>query len=134
MKIKTIKLTGNQLNWAVATCLFDQAILCNSNDKTKAITIDAYAGIKEELIETNGWIENYSPSTNWAHGGEIVEKNLIITSPHPSKKWVARSYMDLTEFEGDTLLIAAMRCFVQSQLGDEIEVPDELMSETEALA
>jgi hypothetical protein len=29
-------------------------------------------------------------------------------------------------FWGDTPLIAAMRCFVTSKLGDEIEIPEEL--------
>lgn len=28
---------------------------------------------------------------------------------------------------GPTLLIAAMRCYVASKLGDEVEVPDELL-------
>jgi hypothetical protein len=29
--------------------------------------------------------------------------------------------------EGPTVLIAAMRCFCCSQLGDEIEIPEELL-------
>jgi hypothetical protein len=28
--------------------------------------------------------------------------------------------------EGDTCLIAAMRCYVASKLGDEVEIPEEL--------
>jgi hypothetical protein len=38
------------------------------------------------------------------------------------KQWVAmdKSY-------GPTPLVAAMRCYVASQLGDEVDVPDELV-------
>ena len=30
---------------------------------------------------------------------------------------------------GPTILIAALRCYVASKLGDEVEVPDELLRE-----
>jgi len=31
--------------------------------------------------------------------------------------------------EGDTPLIAAMRCYVASKLGDEVDVPEELLEQ-----
>lgn len=108
MKFKTTELTGTALDWAV---------------------------VKADGVENMEYVwprlNNYSPSSNWGQGGPIIQKNLIVTSPDPMHNWLARSYMDATEFYGDTPLIAAMRCFVASQLGDEVEVPDDL-AKTEA--
>jgi hypothetical protein len=44
---------------------------------------------------------------------------------HDGFEWWARIWAD-EDYEGPTPLIAAMRCYVASQLGDEVEVPDEL--------
>jgi hypothetical protein len=35
---------------------------------------------------------------------------------------------DLTRAEGPTPLIAAMRCYVASKLGDTVEIPEELLT------
>jgi hypothetical protein len=37
--------------------------------------------------------------------------------------------MYISESEGPTPLIAAMRCYVASKLGDEVEIPSELGSQ-----
>jgi hypothetical protein len=42
--------------------------------------------------------------------------------------WIATGY--LVEECAPTPLIAAMRCYVASKLGDEVDVPDELTEET----
>ena len=70
--------------------------------------------------------ETYNPSTNWAQGGPIIERERILIQPEIcSNAWNAIS-MQGTEDYGPTPLIAAMRCYVASKLGDEIEVPSEL--------
>lgn len=72
---------------------------------------------------------SYSPSTDWAQGGPIIDLEDISVMrvykdwPHP---WCA----ELGEkhfVNAPTPLIAAMRCYVASKLGDEVEVPDELL-------
>ncbi len=73
----------------------------------------------------------YSPSTNWAQGGPIIERELIGTGPRPESSiwpepWLAASPKDDAMFWGATPLIAAMRCYVTSKLGDSVEVPEEL--------
>lgn len=68
----------------------------------------------------------YAPSTNWAQGGPIIERGLIVISPDPQHGWRAMPYMDATKFYGPTPLIAAMRCYVASVLGDEVYVPEEV--------
>lgn len=78
----------------------------------------------------------YSPSTDWSCGGPIIEREFMsITEPDPwcmhvdsslDNKWRAMKVnYDKREYEfhqfGETPLIAAMRCYVASKFGDEVE-------------
>jgi hypothetical protein len=79
-----------------------------------------------------------SYSTNWAPSGPIIEREFIelnvMAAGHTSASvtfdtWLAstaRHDEDMVEASGPTPLIAAMRCFVASKLGDEVEIPEEL--------
>jgi hypothetical protein len=67
-----------------------------------------------------------SYSTNWAPSGPIIERKKIEIFIR-DEEWFAHSQLSTPEdFHGDTPLIAAMRCFVASQLGDEVNVPEGL--------
>lgn len=84
----------------------------------------------------------FSPSTDWSQGGPIIEreiyklfKNVAGTytaqtktrSPYYSPTFNADIGTDVVKsVSGPTPLIAAMRCYVASKLGDEVEVPEEL--------
>ena len=104
--MKTSKLQGAALDWAVAKCIH----LINGDDLDIGF-IKEYA---------------YTPSTNWAQGGPIIEREKIALSYDTGRfGWVASFYAGDDVF-GGTPLIAAMRCYVASKLGDEIEVPEEL--------
>ena len=77
-------------------------------------------------------IEDYHPSTDWAQGGPIIEREGIsIVEQGDAAEWVASLY-NYPEGDwhlhttGPTPLIAAMRCYVASKLGDEIDLPKEL--------
>lgn len=120
MKIKTSELIGPALDWAVAKC-----------EKAGISSFDTDKGI---LLNTAG--NQYSPSTNWAQGGPIIERCQLEISHAYNDYWVAayshphfsgrvKSYF---KQDGPTPLIAAMRCYVASKLGDEVDVPDELTS------
>jgi hypothetical protein len=70
-----------------------------------------------------------SYSTDWAQGGPIIERNLITIFRH-DEEWFAHSQLSTPEdFHGDTPLIAAMRCFVASQLGDAIDISEEIATD-----
>lgn len=108
-KIKTSELTGVALDWAVAKC----------------------RGFNDYVPKR----DNYS--TCWNKGGSIIERECVCTyasgacsaAPKNPDHWVAEILETdrvRTEY-GPTPLIAAMRCYVASKLGDEIEVPDELI-------
>jgi hypothetical protein len=114
--MKTSELTGAALDWAVAKCEFVGDL--------------PFVNIGGELRNKHdAWW--YHPSTNWAQGGPIIERE-VITLIHPRwDGWTAHKYDDRIEDEsytldGPTPLIAAMRCYVASKLGDDIEIPKEL--------
>ena len=77
-------------------------------------------------------------STSWAHSGPIIEREGISVASDTSGVfegfvWFASYDSILTDAEdavgvrGPTPLIAAMRCYVASKLGDIVKIPDELV-------
>jgi hypothetical protein len=65
----------------------------------------------------------YEYSTNWAQGGPIIEREGIAIG----KSWEGwKAFTETSGGEGPSPLIAAMRCYVASKLGDEVDVPEEL--------
>jgi hypothetical protein len=72
---------------------------------------------------------DYAPSRKWSHGGPIIERERItIDAGQHGRLWVARK--GAHETTGPTPLVAAMRCYVASQLGDEVDLPEELADAT----
>jgi hypothetical protein len=72
---------------------------------------------------------------NWSEAGPIIERERLSLFPHTDAtgtwccvKYAANSTNVLARAFGPTPLIAAMRCFVASKLGDEVDVPEELFS------
>jgi hypothetical protein len=73
----------------------------------------------------DGWLAPVNYSGKWEHGGPIIEREKI-TLEWTGEDWMAYIKHD-DEFFGVTPLFAAMRCYVASKLGDEVEVPDEMV-------
>jgi hypothetical protein len=99
--MKTSELTGAALDWAVCSVEGEQP----------------------------GRYTQYS--TDWSAAGPIIERGeLDLLAPCPNSKfkrdklWCALSKGG--KHYGPTPLIAAMRCYVASKLGDEVEIPNEL--------
>lgn len=67
----------------------------------------------------------YTPSTDWAQGGPIIDREKIAVD-YDHDVWNAAKYGLDWYVGGPTPLIAAMRCFVLSKLGDGVEVPADL--------
>lgn len=124
MKIKTSKLTGAALDWAVA----------KANDYLSDETVVARAGRLYTYDErSNHMDEEWKPSESWAQAGHIIEREKLGVTFEAGwevprwSAWGAGVDEPRTEtYAGDTPLEAAMRCFVASKLGDEVEVPEEL--------
>jgi len=101
--MKTNELTGAALDWAVAKC-------------------------EDEL---QYWPE-IEYSTDWRHGGPIIEREAIQLTPDEYMgTWAAYMTNEGEPYDGTgpTPLIAAMRCYVASKLGEEVDVPEELHHE-----
>jgi len=118
MKIKTSELIGPALDWVVAKCR-------------------GFDGLDDDLWLIRDGIADmplhaYTPSTDWAQGGPIIDvidgfqlKVWLESRPQTKCEAHIHSYDgDYVAF-GPTILIAAMRCFVASRLGDEVDVPKE---------
>jgi hypothetical protein len=59
-------------------------------------------------------------SSEWEYGGPIIEREGIALIPG----WTAER--PGFSADGPTPLIAAMRCYVSSKLGDTVDIPEEL--------
>jgi hypothetical protein len=88
--------------------------------------VDTYYIGVESGADSGAWL--YDPSTSWAQGGPIIERELICLQGKVGG-WeatingenAARVYPPLGD--GPTPLVAAMRAFVASKLGEEVELP-----------
>jgi len=121
-KVKTAELTDLALDWAVLKCECDIPAQFVSIPALLNGTVRVFRG------DTSNYSGPVSPSTNWAHGGPIIERErmrLMHTEELGKNPWSAiLAGAHYAEF-GPTPLIAAMRCYVASKLGDEVEIPEE---------
>ena len=96
--MKTSELTGTALDWAVHFALHGSC--------------EGYA--------------EHEYSTNWAQGGPIIEREKldVFCSGNVWDASTGDRHPNVIK-SGTTPLIAAMRCYVASKLGDEVEIPKE---------
>lgn len=120
--MKTIKVSeaqGPVLDWLVAKCEGKIVTLMRNDD----------GSLFPQPVWADGlWQQNYS--TDWSQGGPIIERECITTDWAFRMEWGARLYVPDEEpwvATGPTPLIAAMRCYVASKLGETAEVPEELL-------
>lgn len=129
MKVKTADLIGAALDWAVAKC--------DGYDEWEWDRDVSDLWVIRRSTQTEHWLKGYyEPSTDWAQGGPIIDREKFgVCHYNESDGWEVPNWAawrtdvdDRVQIMGETALIAAMRCFVASKLGDEVDVPDELMT------
>lgn len=130
--MRTNELIGPQLDWVVARC-------------------EGYGWFE---IDSSGYLysilneERYTPSTDWEQGGPIIEREGInirairkkghrldrqyfAAYDHGNTRtlvfWIRDPSHPMHYFSGPTMLVAAMRCYVTHRLGNEIDIPKELL-------
>lgn len=130
MRVKTSELTGIALRWMVAECEGTTVVKLKESDS----------------LFYGGGFNKFAPDTDWNQGGPIIDREFIAvfsveTRPFEGE-WAADihqhqqrgyiddmggrgySFYDASCRTGPTPLVAAMRCYVASKLGDEVDVPD----------
>ena len=89
-------------------------------------------GTRLVIIRRENITDYFDPSTNWGWGGPIIEREIPMLMKTNGGEWVAQGAYDRVNdrearrYYGPTLLVAAMRCYVASKLGDTVDIPDEL--------
>ena len=109
--MKTSELQGAALDWAVAKC--------------EGLDIDLHSGMTLTIRGDGDW---WNPSFNWSQGGPIIEREGVCLWSE-GYDWEAKIQTGpgewLTEWDASPL-VAAMRCYVASKLGDEVDIPEGL--------
>ena len=117
MRVKVSEATEVQLDWMVP--------------KAEGHKVEPLPGLS---VHSSASWSMYS--TDWSQGGPIIDsikgaqfKSWLESGSRPE----SRCEFHIHNYEGNwiqfgpTPLIAAMRCYVASKLGDEVDVPEELV-------
>lgn len=132
--MKKFELDGAALDWAVAKC-----------EGVNAETFRLYYEPTEPSDYDSHLYPEFHYSSIWAQGGPIIERESIFLVREKAgqggrRLWAAtlgtniysgfggesiKLYRDAFVY-GPTPLIAAMRCYVASKMGDDIDIPEEL--------
>lgn len=117
MKVKTSELIGAALDWAVAKC---------EGHKWRCPWLLEKEGYVAWRNYERAWGNPTPPySTDWSQGGPIIEQWAIDLLYRDSVWRALRHVGDWpTMGSGPTPLVAAMRCYVSSRFGDEVEIPE----------
>jgi hypothetical protein len=108
--MKTNELSGAALDWAVAKC---EGVTCAV---WQGMVVDAFSN---PLMYHD----------DWAAGGPIIEREKIATRfDFEEQEWQATiaAEDEWVYGWGTTPLVAAMRCYVASKLGNEVQLPEGL--------
>lgn len=129
--LKTSTLSGAALDWAVAKCEGLESDIGRTNEGKDVIV----------LTVVDGFWRKYEPSKNHLITDELIKRlNIHVCSSdllgdgYNAYMWklpldvkIGNEFVCKTEY-ANTPRIAAMRCYVASKFGDEIEVPEVLLS------
>ena len=109
---KTPELIDAPLDWAVAKCE----------------EVEPEWLIEDNFSHARAYGE-FTYSSNWAKGGPILSRERIDrVFNHKSGLWLAFTSRGTTHTHQDkSELVAGLRCVVASKLGDEVEIPEELL-------
>ena len=112
--MKTAELQGAALDWAVT--LIEQPEACGYG-------VADWREQRTRTVKNGEYLHRWHQS--WAQGGPIIDRETISLDYAQEEDWAAKTPAYQWAY-GPTPLIAAMRCYVASKLGDEVEIPKEL--------
>ena len=123
MEVNVNDLTGMALDWTVGMAI------------GKPLVIRAPIGQPDgprvvwEQVGDHGGVVWFAPSSNWAHGGPLIERFEPDMKIGNDGRLVAllHAEMEVTMCRGETYLIALCRVIVADRMGSVVNVPDELL-------
>ena len=129
MEINVNELSGSALDWAVAKAIGAYAA-ANGSSEIWGCKIWSVPG-----FENMRW-DDWTPSTDWAHGGPLIDKfKMSVMSDEDTCDFVAsigawrmfKKSHKTRWSRGPSALIALCRAIVSAKLGPVVNVPDELL-------
>ncbi|MDW3712900.1 MULTISPECIES: phage protein NinX family protein [unclassified Pseudomonas] len=117
--VRTAELIGAALDWAVGIAVGEH--------------ITRIVGDHPHVLINGQIAGRYLPSTDWSQGGPLIEKCMVRTQyaadteKRADAGCLAQVWRPYAMAHGDTLLIAACRAIVAANLGDEVQIPAELL-------
>lgn len=122
MKIRISEATPLQIDWLVAKCEGKDGVL-HDDGITRCIVIAAPSGVYKGT---------WRPSLNWSQAGPIIEREKLDAFWNADAEWWSvAGYDERADREvvmrDKSYLVAAMRCYVASKLGDTVDIPEELV-------
>jgi hypothetical protein len=124
MKIKVSEASGPVLDWMVAEAKGIEVIY-HDDGITRCVMRKGDRG---------QYAGRFAPTTDWSQGGPLLSEEGISRTTDHSGLWIA--YWTDGYTKGDegkrwmqchrSELVAGLRCFVASKLGETVEVPEEL--------
>jgi len=133
MKVKTAELTGRTLDRMVMIALghtYQKGLPEGEWAQQEICKAGLWRGFNGHSWSCLTCIGDDRPSTDWAHGGPIIEQEGITVSKTVHGFWESYKRPASTQEcyqVSDDPLSAAMRCYVASKLGDEVDIPEELL-------
>lgn len=148
-KLKTAELIGAALDYAVAKVMVASGVF--TEDAYEFGTGRPYFNVKAAPClwgcgeQKANWLDletgnpqvhhgpggTYSPSTNWQHGGPLVDQFNIDIEHQDHGHVVASIYTPRGQYDvdysGPDALTAVCRAVVAAKFGVEVEIPDELL-------
>ena len=126
MRVKISALTGTALDWLVAKC--EGMVAQGVYGEPELTGSGLHLHYCDVLLS-----HPYNPSTDWAQGGPLIQREGIgirqygdfLESRWQADNWAFKFVDPMAT--GPTPLIAAMRCLCRAKLGDEVDIPDELL-------
>ncbi|WP_321935355.1 phage protein NinX family protein [Paraburkholderia sp. J8-2] len=132
VSVEARDLAGVTLEWAVAKCedlpvARDPMGFKSGSEAGYWIWDKAPKGIQTKIGR------GYTPSTNPAQGWPIIDRErphlcpILLNGAPAYEAWLDGKRE--SRYYGETALIAAMRCYVASKLGENVDVPADLVHE-----
>ena len=121
--MKVSELTGPALDWAVAEC--EGMVAQGVYGEPELMQDGLHLHYCDVLLS-----HPYSPSTDWAEGGPLIQMYEIDLKVVEEGMWQASNFFNdlaIHRFLGYSPLEAAMRCLVAHKLGEEVELPEKLI-------